>query len=373
MTSSAPLVLLATTLPILIAASGDAQTIQSPEVHRDGTVTFRLLMPPAQKVEVHLDGIAGMTPITMTKEVSGVWSVTTQPLTPDIYAYQFAVDGQEIVDPNVRAYVSNYFEQGGLFTVPGSPAAIWEQTDVTHGAVSRHFYSSKITGDQRDYYVYTPPDFDPRSGKRYPVLYLLHGYSDYSDGWITMGRANFILDNLIAQGKAMPMIVVMPSGYSVPALLDHGEDAPKTPLWRLNLERFPEMLLGELVPLVEGTYPVRTDRNSRAIAGLSMGGGETVYTGLNHIDRFAWIAPMSAAIPADLENSFPKLNANQASRIKLLWIACGKQDFLYDENRNFRVWLSSKGIKFTSVETEGVHNWPVWRRNLADLLPALFR
>jgi hypothetical protein len=288
MTLSALLVLLAT-LPILIATSGNAETIESPEVHRDGTVTFRLFMPSAQKVEVHLDGISGMTSTTMTKEATGVWSVTTKPLTPDIYAYLFSVDGQEIVDPNVRAYVPNYFEQGGLFTVRGSPAAVWEQTDVPHGAVSRHFYSSKITGDQRDYYVYTPPDFDPRSRRAYPVLYLLHGYSDYSDGWITMGRANFILDNLIAQGKAMPMIVVMPSGYSVPALLEHGEDGPKTPLWRLNLERFPHVLLEEVVPLVERTYPVRKDRNSRAVAGLSMGGGEAIYSGLHHMDQFAWI------------------------------------------------------------------------------------
>jgi len=205
------------------------------------------------------------------------------------------------------------------------------------------------------------------------VLYLLHGYSDLTDGWTTMGRANFILDNLIAQGKAKPMIVVMPSGYSVPALLEHGWDAPHTPLWRLNMERFADMLLGELIPLVEREYRVRKDRNSRAIAGLSMGGGETIYTGLNHIDRFAWIAPMSAAVPDDLAHSFPKLDQNQASKIKLLWIACGKQEFLYEANGNFKAWLATKGIKFTSVETEGIHTWPVWRRNLADLLPLLFR
>jgi enterochelin esterase-like enzyme len=373
MTLVAPLLLLTTTLPLFIARSLDAQTIQSPEVHPDRTVTFRLLMPLAQKAEVHVDDISGMTTITMTKDSSGVWSATTTALTPDIYAYQFAVDGQDILDPNVRAYVSNHFRQGGLLTVPGSPAAIWEQKEVPHGAVSRHFFSSKITGDQRDYYVYLPPEFDPRSRKTYPVLYLLHGYSDYTDGWIAMGRANFILDNLIAQGKAKPMIVVMPSGYSVPALLDKGWAAPQTPLWRLNVERFPDMLLEELIPLVEGGYPVQRDRNSRAIAGLSMGGGEAVYTGLNHIDRFAWIAPMSAAVPDDLAHAFPKLNANQGSKIRLLWIACGKQDFLYEENRNFKAWLTLQGIPFTSVETEGAHTWPVWRRNLADLLPVLFR
>jgi enterochelin esterase family protein len=204
-------------------------------------------------------------------------------------------------------------------------------------------------------------------------LYLLHGYSDFANAWTVMGKANFILDNLIAAGKAKPMIVVMPLGYGAPKLLESGWNLGHNELWQQNIERFSDALLTEVIPRVEKDYPVIKNRDGRAIAGLSMGGAETLYTGLNHLDTFAWLGPMSSAIFDDPTKAFPKLDETSAAKIKLLWIACGKEDGLLKNNRQFKEWLKSKNIKFTDVETDGAHTWQVWRRNLVELVPQLFR
>jgi enterochelin esterase family protein len=350
-----------------------AQSIKSPEVRTDGTVIFRLLAPAASKAEVHLELASGASTLAMSKDAGGLWSVTSAPLNPDIYAYKFAVDGVEIVDPNVREFVPNFFDQGGLFTVPGSRPESWEEATVPHGTVQHRFYSSKILGNDSDFYVYTPPGFDPRATTKYPVLYLLHGYSDMANGWTVMGRANFILDNLIAQAKAKPMIVVMPLGYGAPKLLEKGWHLDHDALWNTNIERFSDVLLDEIIPQIEHEYPVEASSNARAIAGLSMGGAESLYVGLNHVDHFAWIAPMSAAVFDDPASMFPKLDQKQAAKIKLLWIACGKDDHLIENNRQLKSWLASRNIRFQNVETEGAHTWQVWRRNLTQLAPLLFR
>jgi len=355
------------------ATMSTAQSIKSPEVHADGSVTFRLLAPSATKVEVQFELASGASTIAMRKNAKGLWSATTTPLRSDIYSYKFSVDGIEMIDPNVHQFVPNLFDQGGLFTVPGSPPEPWEETAVPHGTVRHHFYKSKALDQESDFYVYTPPKFDADGGTHYPVLYLLHGYSDMADAWTVMGRANFILDNLIAQGKARPMIVVMPLGYGAPKLLERGWHIEHDELWRTNIEHFSDLLLAEVIPQVEHDYPVEKERTGRAIAGLSMGGAESLYVGLNHLDQFAWIAPMSAALFDDPAIHFPNLDAKRASDIKLLWIACGKDDHLIDSNRQFERWLTSRNIKFQSVETEGAHTWPVWRRNLNQLAPLLFR
>ena len=357
---------------LLLIANSVAQTIQSPEVHPDHTVTFRLLAPLAHSVEVSLDEASDTKAIAMAKDAAGLWAVTSTPLTPDVYSYSFLVDTLAVIDPNVHEFVPNHFEQGGLFTVPGSPAEPWEVTDVPHGEVHHRFYTSKIVGDLRDLYVYTPPGFDPKGNTTYPVLYLLHGYSDMADAWTTMGKANFILDNLIAQGRAKAMIVVMPLAYGAPQILNRGWKGRDEELWQQNMDRFVDVLLAEVIPQIEQSYPVVRDGKSRAIAGLSMGGGETFLAGLKHPDLFAWIAPMSAAIYGDPEKVFPALDAKAASKIKLLWIACGKEDDLLKDNRKFKTWLASKNIKFTDVETAGAHTWQVWRRDLVDLVPLLF-
>jgi len=350
-----------------------AQSIKSPEVRTDGTVIFRLSAPSASRVEVHLELASGMGTLAMGKDASGLWSVTTTPLKPDLYSYKFAVDGLEIVDPGAREFVPNLFDQGGLFTVPGSPSEPWEETDVPHGTVRHRFYRSKILNGESDFYVYTPPNFDVKAISTYPVLYLLHGYSDMANAWTVMGRANFILDNLIAQGKARPMIVVMPLGYGAPKVLERGWKLEHDQLWRTNIERFSDVLLAEVIPQIELDYPVQRNSTGRAVAGLSMGGAESFYVGLNHLDQFAWIAPMSAAVFDDPASIFPNLDQKQAAMIELLWIACGRDDDLIKNNRQFKSWLASRNIKFQSVETEGAHTWQVWRRNLIELAPLLFK
>jgi enterochelin esterase-like enzyme len=355
------------------ATMSAAQSIKSPEVHPDRSATFRLLAPAATKAEVHLELASGMSTLVMSKDAGGLWTVTSTPLRPDVYSYTILVDGLEIIDPGVRGFVPNLFDQGGLFTVPGFPPEAWELTEVPHGSVSHRFYKSQILARESDFYVYTPPNFDKGAATRYPVLYLLHGYSDMADAWTVMGRANIILDNLIAMGKAKPMIVVMPLGYGALKLLERGWNLGHDELWRSNIERFSDVLLAEVIPQVERDYPVKGDRDDRALAGLSMGGAESLYVGLNHLDQFAWIAPMSAAIFDDPIATFPRLDQKHAASIKLLWIACGKEDDLVKNNRQFKSWLASRNIKFESVETEGAHTWQVWRRNLSELAPLLFK
>jgi len=259
--------------------------------------------------------------------------------------------------------------------VPGPVSLPWEINDVPHGIIHHHFYRSGIVGDNRDFYVYTPPGYSPKAKKPYPMLYLLHGFSDDASAWTAVGHANVILDNLIAQGKAKPMIVVMPLGYGAPEILSQGfapfHDAS---LRQRNFQKFRDALLNEVLPQVEAAYRVSKDRKSRAIAGLSMGGAESLLTGLNTLDRFAWIGAFSSGgVTEDFQADFPELSSNANSQLRLLWIACGTDDHLIEINRKFRAWLDSKGIHHTDVETPGAHTWMVWRRNLATFAPLLFQ
>ncbi len=355
--------------------TGGVFAANSPEVHKDGTVTFRLNLPSAQKVEVRLHVISGPKMLPMTKRDDGVWEATSSALPPDIYAYTFSVDGVDFVDPGVHQLVPNYITQGGLFLVPGQPPSLWEMTDIPHGQIHRHFYHSALIGDMRDFYVYTPAGYDPKKKTKYPVLYLLHGYSDYADGWTAVGKAHLILDSLIAQGKAKPMIVVMPLGYGAPEILAKGWDGIQDRvLWRHNIERFRDGLLQEVVPQVEKAYPISPKQKDHAIAGLSMGGAETLLTGLNHLDKFAWVGAFSSAVFDEPAGDFPNLNAKEAQKLKLLWIGCGKQDSLIERNRNFKKWLKSKDITFTDVETDdAAHTWMLWRRYLAEFSQLIFK
>jgi enterochelin esterase family protein len=254
------------------------------------------------------------------------------------------------------------------------PSLEWEVNDVPHGIVRHHFFKSGVVGDQRDYYVYTPPDYDA-SGKKYPVLYLLHGFSDDASGWTAVGRANVILDNLIAQQKARPMIVVMPLGYGDLRMLARGFDAfSHNDLRQRNMEKFRESLLTEVIPQIEKNYRVTTDRSSRAIAGLSMGGSESMFVGLTKADRFGWIGAFSTGgLGENLDQQFAEMKPQDASSLKLIWIACGTEDHLIDTNRPLRQWLTSKGIKHTDIDTPGAHTWMVWRRNLETFAPLLFQ
>jgi enterochelin esterase family protein len=346
-------------------------SLVTPEVHSDNTVTFRFLAPNAQEVKLSREGTE---PVAMQKDDKGVWSVTTAPLAPDYYGYSIIVDGVRSLDPFNHGLTPNLIAPGNFVHVPG-PSLPWELNDIPRGEVHHHFYRSAVADDQRDFYVYTPPGYDPTAKTTYPVLYLLHGYSDDASGWTAVGRANVIFDNLIAQGKAKPMIVVMPLGYGTMEIITLGWGAwGHTDVRDKNFSNFRQALLTEVMPKVESEYRVIKERNSRAIAGLSMGGSESLLTGLNNLDKFAWVGAFSAGgIPDDFEKDFPGLDAKANQQLRLLWIACGTEDRLITVNRSLREWLKTKGIQHTDIETPGMHTWMVWRRNLAEFAGLLFR
>lgn len=350
--------------------------IQSPEVQSDGRVTFRLRDPNAQHVSV---GVAGTAePYVMQKDQQGVWSVTTPPLTPDLYGYSFNADGVHLLDPSNHRIIPNLLNPSSEVHVPAPSPQPWEMTDIPHGLIHHHFYRSGIIGDNRDFFVYTPPGYDAIAGTLYPVLYLLHGYSDDASAWTAVGRANLILDTLISQKKVKPMIVVMPLGYGAPEIVQRpqGQRSPfnNTGLREKNFNNFTAALINEVIPQVEHAYKVDSNRDARAIAGLSMGGAESLLTGLNHLDKFSWVGAFSAGgLGEDLAAAFPQLNASANQQLHLLWIACGTDDRLITANRNLITWLKGKDIHLTPIETPGMHTWMVWRRNLVNFAPLLFQ
>ncbi|QMW04372.1 alpha/beta hydrolase-fold protein [Spirosoma foliorum] len=352
--------------------------IKSPEV-ADGGLTFRLRAPNAKEVILDIEGISKET---MVKDDQGVWSFTKK-LDPDVYDYAFVVDGLRIPDPANPVAKPCYQCNGqSLAHMPGPASLSWEIKDVPRGAVNHQVYRSAVMGEDRDYYVYLPPNYDPKRKEPYPVFFLLHGATGTALSWIVNAQANIILDNLIAEGKAKPMIMVNTLGYG-------GND------------KYATEVIQEIIPQVEKTYNAAKDRTQRAIVGLSMGGGTAYYTGLNHLDHFAYVGGMSSAVgmggprpPASTTSSpattassteqatammdvfaktYPKLDEKANSQLKLLWVACGVDDFLYQNNKYFREYLSSKNVKFTYHETPGGHTFMVWRRNLTDLAPLLFR
>jgi enterochelin esterase-like enzyme len=364
---SLPVVLL-----MSVATSVSAQPPVSPEVHSDNRVTFRLNAPDANQVSVRLETV-GMRP--MQKEEQGVWSFTSDPLEPDFYVYAFIVDGLQTIDPSNPLLKYNLLNTESQVHVPGPASLAWEINDVPHGVVHRHFYRSAIVGDDRPFLVYTPPGYDPVAKQSYPVLYLLHGYSDAEDAWTSVGRANVILDNLIARGQAKPMLIVMPLGYGNWQVIKGGWAGLRTAgVWQDSIEKFRDSLLKEVIPQVEKAYHVNTDPNARAIAGLSMGGTQSLFIGLNAPDRFAWIGAFSSGgLDQNFDKAFPAVSENINARLRLLWIGCGRQDGLIGVNRRLVDWLKSKNVKLTRVETPGAHSFMVWRRYLTDLLPLLFQ
>ncbi len=367
--TSPPPVRPAAPVPLVPAAA------KSPVVHPDGSVDFRLEMPHAKEVTLSLEGFA--KPFAMAQDPAGVWTYTAPPLKPEFYAYTFTVDGTNVVDPQNQTVKTSFFRVENTFLVPGGKP--WERTDVPHGVVHHHLYRSAVVGAESEYYVYTPPGFQAGAKTTYPVLYLLHGYSDDASAWTAMAKANLILDNLIAAGKAKPMIVVMPLAYGSMEMITQGWVAWRdVDLVRLNFRRFGEALYGEVMPRVKADYPLSARRDDHAVAGLSMGGAESLLVGLNHPEDFAYVAGFSAgglgeshfdlAFPAITPESGAALNG----KLRLLWISCGTEDGLLDPNRKFVAWLKERNIAPMVVETPGMHVWTVWRDNLSNLLPLLF-
>lgn len=312
----------------------------------------------------------------MSKNEQGVWTFTTPPLEPDIYTYAFTVDGVRLTDPNNALLKYSLLNNESMVEVDGTNVMPWQVQDVPHGILHRHFYPSAVCGDERDFIVYTPPGYHPALHKYYPVLYLLHGYSDDATAWTGAGRANVILDNLIACGQAKPMIVVMPLGYGTMDIIKGGWEHVHDPeLARRNLEKFSESLLTEVMPQVEQAYRIKSGSQYHAIAGLSMGGAESLFVGLNHPAKFAWIGAFSSGgmEATNLPVRYPKLDASVNRKLRLLWISCGVNDDRVSDNRQFHDWLSAKDIRSIWVETPGGHNYRVWRRNLIQFLPLLFQ
>jgi len=253
-----------------------------------------------------------------------------------------------------------------LVDVPGHPPELWEARDVPHGAVEVNWQKSKVTGDTRAYHVYTPPGYHPGRSTRYPVLYLLHGNNDTAAGWTDVGKANFILDNLLAEKKAVPMIIVMPWGHAVPYAGSQSN----------NTATFERYLIEEVIPQIEKKYRVARGRENRAIVGLSMGGGHALQIGLNHLELFSAVAAFSSAVPGNFESRFkPLLDDPDGTnrKLKQLWIGCGRQDPAFERNQKLSELLTAHKVRNTFHPTEGLHNFAVWRRYLVEVAPLLFR
>jgi enterochelin esterase-like enzyme len=353
-----------------------AQLVVSPEVHPDSTMTFRFRAPNARDVQLNCEGLPNTpngTVAAMQKGADGVWTFTTGYLRPDIYGYTFNVDGLQLIDPNNPFLKYNLRYTVSQVEVPGPASTPWQIQDVPHGTLHRHLYKSTVGDDERNFTVYTPPGYDPASHKRYPVLYLLHGYTDDDTAWAQTGRANIILDNLIARGQAKPMIVVMPLGYGDTDVLKFIGKIDENPIWQKNLDRFTDSLLDEVMPQVEKEYHVANGPKNTAIAGLSMGGAESLITGLNHLDRFGWIGAFSTGGLNDYPTRFPALNFDDNKKIHSLWIACGHEDGLFKSNRQLCSWLDSKNVQYTWVQMRGIHSYRVWRPFLVQFASLIFQ
>lgn len=381
------LLALSLTSALSFAQPAPAPTLVSPEVHADGTITFRYVSTTAKSVGVALEG----TPtIPMVAGDGGVWTVTTAPMLPEYYGYRFVVDGQRVLDSRNVVIRPNLLNAGSVVHVTAAVAQPWDLTDVPHGATHHHLYRSKLAGEDRDLYVYTPPGYDARRKAAYPVLYLLHGLSDGADGWLGAGQANLILDNLLAQGKIKPMMVVMPLGYGTMRMIT--EPAATRPanstLGKDSQAMFTDQLLHEIMPMIDASYNTAHDAEHRAMAGLSLGGAQTIATGLNHPEVFHYIGAFSSALAtgdpsvragtateATYNNIFATLVPQTATQapFSLVWTSCGNEDGLINVNRRFGVWAKAnvKG-KVVINETPGMHTWLVWRDNLVAFAPLLF-
>jgi enterochelin esterase-like enzyme/DNA-binding beta-propeller fold protein YncE len=348
---------------------GPASTVRSPEVRPDGKVTFRLFAPKASEAGVFADWMQVGTLEKMTKGADGIWSVTLGPVPPGIYIYHFKVDEMTIADPvnpkiKLRARTS-----ASLLEIPGNSPEIWEYRDVPHGTVEIvHHRANTLGGETRQAWVYKPPGYDGKS-KRYPVLFLLHGSNDTPAGWSMVGRANYIMDNLLAEQKAREMIIVMPFGHAVPF------DAPREEQ-RNNAAKFEAYLLQDLQPLIESRYRIARNRDHRAIIGLSMGGGQALQIGLGHLDLFSAVGAFSGAVPRDFRTRFAGLlDAPQETnkKLKLLWIGCGKEDSMFKASQELSEILDSHNIRHVFRPSEGAHTYTVWRQYFAEVAPLLFR
>ena len=364
------LILTFTLADSLTAQQAMPAAIKSPEVHADNTVTFRFRAPKAK--EVSLNAQFEKSSLPMIKDTAGVWSITVGPVKPDMYPYSFIADGIQVADPRNTAIFPNEGFQNSLVEITGSKPLVHTLQNVPHGTLSYRYYESPELGT-RPVVVYTPPGYEKNTNQKYPVLYLLHGTTDTEETWSKVGRAHIILDNLIAQKKAVPMIIVMPYGRAFPVI---SKSSGSLRNWD-NLQEFKKDFLNNLFPFIEKNYRVKKEKDSRAIAGFSGGGGETLYLGLNNPDLFSWVCGFA---PGMLKNEFERNNevafknpqlTNQ--RLKLFWIGVGKEDGLYPVIADYMKVLDEKGIKYEKLISEGGHTWMNCKLYLSTIAQKLFK
>ena len=356
--------------------------VVSPEIHPDNSVTFRVLAPDATKVTLTGNWMAGWgTQVELAKGDSGIWSVKTEVLAPEFYTYTFNVNGVKALDNLNPLVVRDGTRYENVIIVPGASSDVYTVKDVPHGMISKVWYPSPTLEKSRRMYIYTPPGY-AGSTEKYPVLYLLHGAGGDEDAWTTLGRTPYILDNLIAAGKAKPMIVVMTNGnaWSSAAPGEEPKAAAAPDYTQMARNGFEKSLVADVIPYVEKNYRVLTDKNNRAIAGLSMGGMHTQNISNANPGMFGYIGVMSMGLMNDRrgatyneEEHKKQLKALQDSGVKLYWIACGKEDFLIESVNNLRKLYDGMGFKYEYVETTGGHTWTNWRIYLAELSPKLFK
>ncbi|GHV18039.1 hypothetical protein FACS1894169_14130 [Bacteroidia bacterium] len=367
-------------------ALGKGSEIVSPEVHADNTVTFRLQATNAKEVKLTGDWIPRKdwtTPtVDMVSDGNGLWVYTTETLPSDLYSYMFFVDGVEVRDPNNVYLNRDVATVSNIFITGNGNGDLYKVQKVPHGSVTRRWYDSSGNNMSRRITIYTPPGYET-SKESYPVLYLLHGMGGDEEAWMALGRTSQILDNLIAQGKAKPMIVVMTNGNVVQEAAP-GESSLGLykPAFQLphTMDGKMEETFPEVISFVESNYRVITDRSGRAIAGLSMGGYHSLHISRYYPNMFDYIGLFSPAIlPSQGVNSkvYEDIDGTLAGQIRngyrLYWIGIGKTDFLYKAVEEYRAKLDKLGAKYTYVETEGGHTWSNWRVYLSQFLPLLFR
>ncbi len=344
--------------------------IISPQVNADNTVIFRYRAPEAKDVKLNAQFEKALVP--MRKDSSGIWTVKLGPVKPDMYPYFFIADGVQVADPLNQDIFPNEGFKSSIVEITGSSPLVHTIQNVPHGALSYRYYYSKELGT-RPVVIYTPPGYDKNTKVNYPVLYLLHGTTDTEETWTKVGRAHIILDNLIQQGKAIPMIIVMPYGRAYPTI---SKSSGSLRNWD-NLQEFKKDFLNNLMPFVEAHFRIKKDKESRAIAGFSGGGGETLYLGLNNQNLFSWIC---AFAPGMLKEEFDRNNAGAFTNpdktnqnLKLFWIGVGKEDMTYNIVTEYLNILDQKGIRHESFISDGGHTWMNCKLYLSTIMPKLFK
>jgi len=355
--------------------------IKSAEILPDNSVIFRLLSKDAGSVAVSGDWMTGFgSSVTMVKNDTNLWTLQVGPLKPELYSYTFLINGVRVLDPNNPLVKRDGTRNESMFIIPGKESDLYLVKDVPHGTLSKIWYQSPTLKLNRRMYIYTPPGYE-ESNKKFPVFYLLHGGGGDEDAWTTLGRTCQIMDNLIAQGKAMPMIVVMPNGN--PHQAAAFTDAPVVPAgapYDMGMGLFEESLVKDIIPYVESHYRVIASRDSRALAGLSMGGMQTLTLTGNYPSMFGYIGMMSMGL-VDVTTMGLKPDPDQDAKFetlkksgyKLYWVGVGKEDFLYKSVQTLRESLDKHGLKYTYRESSGGHSWANWRIYLSEFAPQLFR